>query len=81
LIAEKFEQIKSSTTISSLQALQMLFRWLIIMFSFETFETSFFDEYNITKFFDRYANLCLNYDLEKKKKIRRLFRYSDFINE
>jgi hypothetical protein len=26
LIAEKFEQIKSSTTISSLQALQMLFR-------------------------------------------------------
>jgi hypothetical protein len=66
---------------SSLQALQMLFRWLIIMFAFETSETFFFDDYNITKFLDRYANLCQNYDLEEKKKIRCLSRYCDFINE
>jgi hypothetical protein len=51
------------------------------MFASKTFETFFFDDYNITKFLDRFANLCLNYDLEKKKKIRRLFRYCDFINE
>jgi hypothetical protein len=59
----------------------MLFRWLIIMFAFETSETFLFDEYNITKFLDRYADLCLNYDLEKKEKIRRLSRYCDLINE
>jgi hypothetical protein len=41
----------------------------------------FFDEYNITKFFDRYADLCQNYDLEEREKIRRLFRYYDLINE
>jgi hypothetical protein len=80
-IAKKFEQIRSSTTISSLQVLQMLLRWLIIMLASEIFETFLFDEYNITKFFDRYADLCLNYDLEKRKKIRRLFRYCDLINE
>jgi hypothetical protein len=77
----EFEQFRSSTTMTSLQALQMLSRWLIIMFAFEIFETFFFDEYNITKFFDRYADLCLNYDLEKEEKIRRLLRYCDFINE
>jgi hypothetical protein len=59
----------------------MLSRWLIIMLASEIFETFFFDEYNITKFLDRYANLCLNYDFEKKEKIRRLLRYCDFINE
>jgi hypothetical protein len=59
----------------------MLFRWLIIMLASEIFKTFLFDEYNITKFLDRYADLCLNYDLEKEKKIRRLFRYCDFINE
>jgi hypothetical protein len=41
----------------------------------------FFDEYNITKFLDRYVDLCQNYDLEEKKKIRRLSRYCDLINE
>jgi hypothetical protein len=51
------------------------------MFAFETFETFLFDEYNITKFLDRYADLCLNYDLEEEEKIRRLLRYCDFINE
>jgi hypothetical protein len=51
------------------------------MFAFEIFEMFFFDEYNITKFLDRYVDLCLNYDLEKEKKIRRLSRYCDFINE
>jgi hypothetical protein len=50
------------------------------MFASKTFETFFFDEYNITKFLDRYVDLCQNYDLEKKK-IRRLFRYYDLINE
>jgi hypothetical protein len=69
------------TTISSLQALQMLFRWLIIMFASEIFETFFFDDYNITKFLNRYVDLCQNYDLEKRKKIHCLFRYCDFINE
>jgi hypothetical protein len=69
------------TTILSLQVLQMLSRWLIIMFASKTFKTFFFDEYNITQFFDRYVDLCLNYDLEKKEKIRRFFRYCDFINE
>jgi hypothetical protein len=59
----------------------MLSRWLIIMFVFETSETFFFDEYNITKFLNRYVDLCQNYDLEKKKKIRRLLRYYDLINE
>ncbi len=59
----------------------MLLRWLIIMFAFEIFKTFLFDEYNITKFLDRYADLCLNYDLEKRKKIRRLSRYCDLINE
>jgi hypothetical protein len=66
---------------TSLQALQMLFRWLIIMFASEILKTFLFDEYNITKFFDRYADLCLNYDLEEKEKIRRLLRYCDLINE
>jgi hypothetical protein len=80
-IAKKFEQIRRSTTISSLQALQMLLRWLIIMLASETSETFLFDEYNITKFLDRYADLCLNYDLEKREKIRRLSRYCDLINE
>jgi predicted RNA-binding protein with PIN domain len=51
------------------------------MFALETSETLLFDEYNITKFFDRYVDLCQNYDLEKKKKIRRLSRYCDLINE
>jgi hypothetical protein len=41
----------------------------------------FFDEYNVTEVFNRYANLCQNYDLEKRKKIRRFLRYCDFINE
>jgi hypothetical protein len=80
-VAKKIEQFRSSTTISSLQTLQMLFRWLIIMSALETFETFFFDEYNITKFLNRYVDLCQDYDLEKKKKICRLFRYCDFINE
>jgi hypothetical protein len=51
------------------------------MLASETSETFFFDEYNITKFLDRYADLCLNYDLEKEEKIRRLSRYCDLINE
>jgi hypothetical protein len=51
------------------------------MLAFEISETLLFDEYNITEFLDRYANLCQNYDLEKEKKIRRLFRYCDLINE
>jgi hypothetical protein len=79
--SNELEQFKSSTTMTSLQALQMLLRWLIIMLASEIFETFLFDEYNITKFFDRYANLCQNYSLEKKEKIRRLLRYCDFINE
>ncbi len=80
-VTKKIVQFRSSTTISLLQTLQMLFRWLIIMLAFEIFETFLFDEYNITEFHDRYANLCQNYDLEKEKKIRRLLRYCDFINE
>ncbi len=80
-IAKKLKQIRSSTTVSSLQVLQMLLCWLIIMLAFETSETFFFDEYNITKFFDRYADLCLNYDLEKREQIRRFLRYCDLINE
>jgi hypothetical protein len=80
-VVKKIVQIRSSTTISSLQNLQMLLRWLIIMLASEIFKTSFFDEYNITEFLDRYANLCQNYDLEKRKKIRRLSRYCDLINE
>jgi ABC-type multidrug transport system ATPase subunit len=44
-------------------------------------KASFFDEYNVIEFFDRYADLCQNYDLEEKKKIRRLLRYCDLINE
>jgi hypothetical protein len=59
----------------------MLFRWLIIMFAFETSEASLFHDYNITKFLNRYVDLCQNYDLEKRKKIRRLSRYCDLINE
>jgi hypothetical protein len=51
------------------------------MLAFEISETSLFDEYNITKFLDRYVDLCLNYDLEEEEKIRRLSRYCDFINE
>jgi hypothetical protein len=61
--------------------LQMLSRWLITMLASKTFEASLFDEYNITKFLDRYVDLCQNYDFEKKEKIRRLFRYCDLINE
>ncbi len=80
-VSNELEQFRFSTTMTSLQALQMLFRWLIIMLASETSETSLFDEYNITKFLDRYADLCLNYDLEEEEKIRRLFRYCDFINE
>jgi hypothetical protein len=41
----------------------------------------FFDEYNVIEFLDRYADLCQNYDLEEKEKIRRLSRYCDLINE
>jgi hypothetical protein len=77
----EFVQFRSSTTMTFLQTLQMLSRWLIIMFEFKICEIFLFDEYNITKFLDRYVDLCLNYDLEKEKKIRRLFRYCDFINE
>jgi hypothetical protein len=51
------------------------------MLAFEIFEASFFNKYNITKFLDQYTDLCLNYDLEKTEKIRRLFCYCDFINE
>jgi hypothetical protein len=51
------------------------------MFAFEISEGIFFDEYNIMKFLDRYADLCLNYDLEKKSKIRHLTFYCDFINK
>jgi hypothetical protein len=80
-VSKKLEHFKSSTTMSFLQILQMLLRWLIIMFAFEIFETFLFDEYNVTKFLDRYANLCQDYDLEKKEKIRRFFRYCDLINE
>jgi hypothetical protein len=80
-VTKKIVQFKFSTTISFLQILQMLLRWLIIMLASKIFEAFFFDDYNITKFLDRYANLCLNYDLEEREKIRRLFRYCDFINE
>ncbi len=79
-VAKKIEQFKSSTTISFLQTLQMLSRWLIIMSALETFKTLLFDEYNITKFRYRYVDLCQNYNLEKKEKIRRLFRYCDFMS-
>jgi hypothetical protein len=51
------------------------------MLAFETSETFLFDDYNITKFLNRYVDLCQNYDLEKKEKIRRLLRYCDLINE
>jgi actin-related protein len=51
------------------------------MFALETSETFFFDEYNITKFLNRYANLCQDYDLEEREKIRHLSRYCDLINE
>jgi hypothetical protein len=51
------------------------------MLASEISETFLFDEYNITEFLDRYANLCQNYDLEKREKIRRLSRYCDLINE
>jgi hypothetical protein len=81
LVAKKIEQFKSLTTISFLQILQMLLRWLIIMLASKIFETFFFDDYNITKFLNRYVDLCQNYDLEKKEKIRRLSRYCDLINE
>jgi hypothetical protein len=57
-VVKKTMQIKFSTTISSLQILQMLSRWLIIMFASEISKTFLFDEYNITKFLDRYADLC-----------------------
>jgi hypothetical protein len=67
-VVKKTMQIKSSTTISFLQILQMLSRWLIIMFASETSKTLFFDEYNITKFLDRYADLCQDYDLEEREK-------------
>jgi hypothetical protein len=80
-VAEEIAQFRFSTTKSFLQILQMLFRWLIIMLASKTFETLFFDEYNITKFLDWYVDLCQNYDLEKRKKIRRLSRYCDLINE
>jgi hypothetical protein len=80
-VTKKIVQFRSSTTISFLQILQMLFRWLIIMFASKIFEAFLFNDYNITKFFNRYANLCLNYDLEEKEKIRRLSRYCDLINE
>jgi ABC-type multidrug transport system ATPase subunit len=46
-----------------------------------TSKASFFDEYNVIEFLDRYADLCQNYDLEKEEKIRRLSRYCDLINE
>jgi hypothetical protein len=59
----------------------MLSRLLIIMFASKISKTLFFDEYNITKFLDRYADLCQNYDFEEKEKIRRLSRYCDLINE
>jgi hypothetical protein len=51
------------------------------MFASKIFETFLFDDYNITKFLDRYVDLCQNYDLEKREKIRRLSRYCDLINE
>jgi hypothetical protein len=79
--AKKIVRFRSSTTIASLQILQMLFRWLIIMFVSKILETFLFDDYNITKFLNRYVDLCQNYDLEKKKEIRRLLRCCDFINE
>ncbi len=73
-VVKKIMRIKCSMTISSLKALQMLFHWLIIMSASKTSKTLFFDEYNITKFLDHDADLCQNYNLEKKKKIRRLSR-------
>jgi hypothetical protein len=51
-VTKKIVQLKSSTTVSSLQVLQMLFRWLIIMSASKISKTLFFDEYNITKFLD-----------------------------
>jgi hypothetical protein len=51
------------------------------MFASKTSKAFLFDEYNVTEFLDRYADLCQNYDLEKEEKIRRLSRYCDFINE
>jgi hypothetical protein len=51
------------------------------MLASEILEAFFFDDYNITKFLNRYVDLCQNYDLEKRKKIRRLSRYCDLINE
>ncbi len=51
------------------------------MFASKILETFLFDDYNITKFLNRYVDLCQNYDLEKKEKILRLSRYCDLINE
>ncbi len=66
-VTKKIVQFRFSTTISSLQTLQMLSRWLIIMSASKTSKTSLFDEYNVIEFLDWYADLCQNYDLEKKK--------------
>ncbi len=51
------------------------------MFASKTSKAFFFDEYNVIEFLDQYVDLCQNYDLEKEKKIHRLSRYCDFINE
>ncbi len=80
-VTKKIVQFRFSTTVSSLQNLQMLLRWLIIMSTSKTSKASFFDEYNVIEFLDRYVDLCQNYDLEEEEKIRRLLRYCDLINE
>jgi hypothetical protein len=55
---------------------------MMTMSSFETSETSFFNEINVIDFLNRYENLCNDFRLEDAKKAQRFSRYCDvFINQ
>ena len=44
---------------------------------FSTLGTPYFDNRNVTDFLNYFSNLCTDYKLLDKEKMRRLFRYCD----
>lgn len=53
------------------------FELMMIMPQLEIPDTSFFRGKNITKFFSRYENMCVNYYVGTEKMIRHFPRYCD----
>ena len=63
-----------SNTLFSLNIFSTI-RYIMIMLAFESFETLYFDEHNITKFLKRFEKQCDEYEVIDEKCWIKLFYY------